>query len=151
MQVLSKGPHSKKKHMDWVDENNFGISHFGLHPDLLRRDNMRFDVFHCRSSITRMMMGNLRKFQSFLTKNKGDPRGDETFHMHCLRFHLPKIAKTTLEKDGLGLGIFTMQGHEHRNKEQKNTLKGFCNGRRNILSNNMNRLCDQLHCNISAH
>ena len=99
---------------------------------------------------------NLKKFcevggRSFLTKNKGDPGGDETFHRHCSRFHLPKTAKTTLEKDGLGLGIFTMQGHEHRNKEQKNTLKGFCNGRRNILSNNMNRLCDQFHHDTNAH
>ena len=62
-QVSSKkGSHSKKKHMDWIDENNFGISHFGLHPAFLRRDNMRFDVFHCRCSITRRRMSNLRKF-----------------------------------------------------------------------------------------
>ena len=42
---------SVKHHMDWVDEHNFGISHFGMHPNILRRDNIRFDVFHLLSLI----------------------------------------------------------------------------------------------------
>ena len=61
--------------------------------------------------------------QSFLTKDKGNPGGDETFHMHVLRFHVPKIARTTLDEDRCGVGIFTMQGCERRNKESKNTLR----------------------------
>ena len=61
-QIVSKGPYTVKKHMDWIDENNFGISHFGLHPSLLRRDNIRFDIFHLWCSITRRLMGNLQKF-----------------------------------------------------------------------------------------
>ena len=42
------GPHEScniKNHMDWMDEKNIGISHYGIHPDQLRRDNIRFDVF----------------------------------------------------------------------------------------------------------
>ena len=34
-----------KHHNDWIDENNSGISHFGIHPDYLRNDHIRFDVF----------------------------------------------------------------------------------------------------------
>ena len=45
-----------KQHMDWVDKENFGISHFGLSPDLLRCDNIRFDVFHLRCAVTRRLM-----------------------------------------------------------------------------------------------
>ena len=61
-QVLKKGPYTQKNHMDWIDEHNFGISHFGLHPSLLRRDNIRFDNLHCRCSITRRLMDNLQQF-----------------------------------------------------------------------------------------
>ena len=43
-------------------EHNFGISNFGLHPSLLRRDNIRFDNLHCWCSITRRLMNNLRQF-----------------------------------------------------------------------------------------
>ena len=54
--------YSVTKHMDWVDEKNFGISHFGVHPNILRRDSLRFDVFHLRCAITRRMMSNLQGF-----------------------------------------------------------------------------------------
>ena len=62
--------------------------------------------------------------------------------MHCLHFYMPHIAQLTLERHGLGLGIFTMQGFERRNKESKNTLRRFCNGKGDILSPNMKRLYD---------
>ena len=48
--------------MDWIDENNFGISHFGTHPDKLRRDRIRLDLFHLSCAITRRLMEYLRKF-----------------------------------------------------------------------------------------
>ena len=50
-----------KKHMDWIDQNNNGISHFGLHPDLLPRDGIRFDTFHMKCALTRKLIGYLRK------------------------------------------------------------------------------------------
>ena len=63
--------------------------------------------------------------KSFLTKkNIGDM---ETFYMHTLRFYLPKIVDDTWERYRLGIGIFTMQGFERRNKESKKEkfLVGF--------------------------
>ena len=51
-----------KKHLDWIDSSNHGVSHFGLHPDLLPRDGIRFDTFHMKCAITRKLMGYLRKF-----------------------------------------------------------------------------------------
>ena len=90
---------------------------------------------------------NLKKFydvgsRSFLTKNPASIGDDETFYLHTLRFYLPKIAKETLCKHSLGLGIYTMQGFEHRNKESKNTLSRFSNGMNNIAINNLRRLWD---------
>ena len=38
------------------------------------------------------------------------------------------------------LEICTMQGFERRNKESKNTMKRFSNGKGNMLKNNMKRL-----------
>ena len=78
--------------------------------------------------------------RSFLTKvSVGN---DETFYMHTLRFYLPRIADQTLNEFGLGLGVFTMQGFKRRNKESKNTLLRFSNGKGNIVAPNLRRLYD---------
>ena len=62
---------------------------------------------------------------SFLSKEYcGD---QETIYSHCLQFYIPMIAKGTLKKHGLELGIFTMQGFEHRNKESKTCFIRFTN------------------------
>lgn len=245
--------YEKSKHLDWIDEHNKGVSHYGIHPNLLRRDSLRFDVFHLRCSITRRLMSHLRKFilrstrdlieefsillskfwsnynvlvwnlnesfacfkggelldfirnipcivkwlkerfvhtdtlltlcdglnlwmdispflvittvddnyegeltqwinllkrfydvgrRSFLTKRVERPGDDETFYMHVLRFYLPKIARITFDEHDLGLGIFTMQGFERRNKESKNTLNRFSNTKGNVLCANLRRLWD---------
>ena len=70
------------------------------------------------------------------------PGDDETFYMHVLRFYLPQIAKKTLTDHELGLGIWTMQGFERRNKESKHTLKRFSNNKGNVLIPNIRRLWD---------
>ena len=78
--------------------------------------------------------------KTFLTKkNVGD---NETFYLHALRFYLPKIAEETFRDHNLGLGVFTMQGFERRNKESKNALKRFTNNRGNIVVSNLKRLYD---------
>lgn len=51
-----------KNHMDWIDENNDGCSHFGIHPSLMPRDGIRFDTFHMKCSVTKRLMGSLRSF-----------------------------------------------------------------------------------------
>ena len=243
-------------HMKWVDVENTGCSHFGIHPKILPRNSLRFDIFHLRCAITRRLMTNLRKYImiqdlsiiikfsdqilpqfmsrynvltwnynkpftsfigsellafikntklitdflsdnfvktpmlshlrkglqlwqkitpfltistiedvkdyekkmlgfkanlkefykhgkiSFLTKKSCSVGGDETFYMHCLRFYIPMIAEKTLRDHGLGVGIFTMQGFERRNKESKNVLRRFSNGRQNVCVNNLKRLWD---------
>ena len=62
--IQRSGPenYSIKKHMDWIDVHNFGISHFGLHPDEMPISCIRFDVFHIRCAITRRLMTYLQKF-----------------------------------------------------------------------------------------
>ena len=52
----SKEIYTIKDHADWVDNNNFGVSHFGLSPLLLKRENIRFDVFHLCVAITKRLM-----------------------------------------------------------------------------------------------
>jgi hypothetical protein len=245
--------YTRVKHMQWCDELNFGISHFGLDPKIFDRRNTRFDIFHLRGSITRRLMQYLRQFimlqseammnsfsalletfwrpylveiwnlnkpftsykgmdilefirhipdvieflsdnfeglesietfsrglelwknisafinivkidnepgyiselerfktnlkqfyecgrKTFLTKNVD---GDiEFFYSHCLRFYLPKHAEELFTEHGVGLGVFTMQGYERRNKESKNALKRFTNHKGNILVQNMKRLWD---------
>ena len=62
--------------------------------------------------------------------------------MHYLRFYMPMIARKTMQDHQLGLGIFTMQGYERRNKESKNNLKRFKNGKRSLLITNLKQLWD---------
>ena len=45
--------------------------------------------------------------------------GGETSYCHTLRFYMLQFAKETWDNHRLGLGIFTMQGFERRNKESK--------------------------------
>ena len=47
------------KDMDWVDVLNIGVSHFGLHPDLLPRDSLCFNVFLLCCAITLLLISNL--------------------------------------------------------------------------------------------
>ena len=253
--LASNQEYTHKDHMDWVDKHNYGISHFGIHPDLLPRDNILFDIMHCKMAITRRLMtytrsflnrsylndqkqlefsdvlnefmsdhncllwvmggsfarlngnelssfvdnvekvtrfinnsiiesttmnnicealllwksisrilsltsykdvedfkalfkelnNNLKRFyvvggDSFLTKDTSNKGNDETFYCHALRFYLPKRMKKLFDEYKVGLGICTMQGFERRNKESKNTMKRFSNGKGNMLKNNMKRL-----------
>jgi DNA-directed RNA polymerase subunit M/transcription elongation factor TFIIS len=52
--------YTKKSHLDWCDKHNKGVTHFGVHPDLLPRSEIRFDTFHLKCSITRRLMESLR-------------------------------------------------------------------------------------------
>ena len=90
---------------------------------------------------------NLKRFyvicgRTFITKNADSPGDNETFYSHVLRHYLPEISKQTIKDHNLGLGIFTMQGFERRNKESKNCFKRFCNYRGNICVSIMGRLWD---------
>jgi len=65
-------------------------------------------------------------------------------------FYMPHIADIAWERYKAGVGIFTMQGFERRNKESKNTLKRFTNKKGNIIVQNLNRLHDIFHYSKSA-
>ena len=72
---------------------------------------------------------------------KGDQLGDkETFYLHVVRNYLPQIAKNVFEKCQFGLGVFTMQGFEHRNKQSKRTFKLKTNSTGNTVLQSMKAL-----------
>ena len=77
---------------------------------------------------------------TILTKNQiGD---EETFYLHVLRFYIPHLSKITLQKHQLGIGIFTMQGYERRNKESKQCFRRFTNKKGNMVCQTIKRLWD---------
>ena len=90
-------------------------------------------------------VSDLKKFyligsETFLSTNyAGD---EENYYSHCVRFYLPQMAKVTLEKHNMGLGIFTMQGFEHRNKESKTCFVKFTNKKGNVCIQVTKRLWD---------
>ena len=77
---------------------------------------------------------------TFLTKNQ--PGDRETLYNHVVWGYLPQMACETWQKHNLGIGIFTMQGFERRNKESKNCFRRFTNKRGNTNLQNLKRLWD---------
>ena len=60
----------------------------------------------------------------------------------------------TFERHKLGLGIFSIQGFERRNKESKNSLRRFSTMNRKspyLLVNNMRRLLQVYLYEINAY
>lgn len=85
--------------------------------------------------------------KTFLTnKHIGD---DKTFYMHVLRFYIPHISRVTLVKHNLGVGIYSMQGYERRNKESKNVLKRFNNYKGNMVQNSLKHLWDVFYHEVT--
>ena len=88
---------------------------------------------------------DVRKFykagaNTFLSKKYvGD---EENFYCHCLRLYMPVFARKTFEIHGTGIGIFTMQGFEHRNKESKRVFNTHTNKKGNVSLQVMARLWD---------
>ena len=80
--------YSVKDHMDWVDDKNGGMSHFGLHPDLLPRDGIRFDTFHMKCAITRKLMGYLRRFMLNQSNDMFDAFMNDVLKKFWNDFHL---------------------------------------------------------------
>ena len=82
---------------------------------------------------------------TFLSKHsKGDA---ETFYCHVLRYYMNDIIKDTWETYKRGVGIFTMQGFERRNKESKFILQHRTNNKGNIIIQNLINLFAQFHNN----
>ena len=81
----------------------------------------------------------------FLTKDHNNSGDNETFYLHYLRFYLPQIATKTLDELQCGLGIYTTQGFEHRNKQSKNIKKRFTNSKGIVLASILRRLWDRFH------
>ena len=80
--------------------------------------------------------------------------GNVSFYFHCLRFYLPKVARITYERHRLGMGLFTMQGYERRNKESKNTIYRFCTTQHKsnkLLVNNVRRLLQVFLLDTNAY
>ena len=54
---------------------------------------------------------------TFLTGNEvGD---DETHYLYALKYYIPFHPRKTWKDHKCGIGVFTMQGFKHRNKESK--------------------------------
>ena len=49
-----------KKHKDWADKRNYGVTHFGVHPQLLLRSSIRFDTLHAGKSCAVTIMNRVR-------------------------------------------------------------------------------------------
>ena len=80
---------------------------------------------------------------SFLSKKSvGDK---ETMYMHVLRFYIPHIVDDTWKRFKLGVGFFTMQGFERRNKEAKSAFSNHTNKKGNQVKQCMYHLWNSFY------
>ena len=70
--------------------------------------------------------------ESFLSNRFGTKGSAETTYMHILRFNLSKFARKCYSDHNLGIGIFTAQGYERRNKESKFFFQHHTNCKGNL-------------------
>ena len=85
---------------------------------------------------------------SFLTRQT--PGDKETFYSHTLFHYMPSIMRTTYERHGLGVGIFTMEGFEYKNFSSKQVVNNRTNGRAqlNITAQSLRVLQLQFDCDV---
>mmetsp|Transcript_47890 Transcript_47890/g.55252 ORF Transcript_47890/g.55252 Transcript_47890/m.55252 type:complete len:93 (-) Transcript_47890:8-286(-) len=62
-----------------------------------------------------------------------------TYYLHYLRFYIHKRARQTWETHECGIGIYSMQGFERRNKESKNCMKKFNNNTHRRIPQSLRR------------
>ena len=104
---------------------------------LTKRQQYERDIDTFKGSVKNLYTCGANTFLS--TTRKGDR---ETIFFHALRCYLPTLATETYNNHGVGLGVFSMQGFERRNKESKNTLRRFNNNKGNTLLQNLRRIWD---------
>ena len=49
---LFKKAYNIKKHQEWADKDNYGVTHFGINKNNIKILNIRFDILHLKLSIT---------------------------------------------------------------------------------------------------
>ena len=71
---------------------------------------------------------NVRKLydhgsRTFFSSPASTDEKEETLYTNTLSFYMPDIVSATFQNHGSGVGIFTIQSFERRNKESKNCLR----------------------------
>ena len=76
------------------------------------------------------------------SRTSGTNLVESTLLLPCLAVLHSSEVRETWEENGVGVGVFVMQGFEHRNKESKNTFKRFNNRKGDFNLKNLKQLWD---------
>jgi len=79
--------------------------------------------------------------KTFFKKN-GTVGPGETVYFHMLLCQVPYWARKTYARHGVGIGVFTLQGMERRNKETKHEFKKHTNCKGNLCKQTMKKTVD---------
>lgn len=75
---------------------------------------------------------------TFLTKV--ELGNEETYYLHALRYYIPRFCRQSWTNHRSGVGVFTIQGFERRNKESKTIMKKFSNNKQQKLAKILKKL-----------
>ena len=69
----------------------------------------------------------------------------KNFYAHALCCYYPQLVNKVWKNHGVGVGVFTLQGFERRNKESKTIAKKYYNGKHNVCTQTLKRNYDFYH------
>ena len=116
---------------------------------IINRNDTMAEQNTCKEDYDKLLVSikdTIRHFYLHAAKSfmKKVINGDtETFYMHALRHYILKHAQDTWTKYKLGVGIFTMEGFERRNKESKEAVRKHTNKKDNITIQSCNKLYEK--------
>ena len=70
--------------------------------------------------------------------------------MHILHYNIAHFARITFKRHELGVGVFTLQGYERRNKESKIIFAKHSNSRDNVCITTMKKLNDRFESGVTT-
>ena len=117
------------------------ISKFLVVVKLLNKEKYEESLNKFKNNIKELFKNAKHTF--IMTKNETTPGNNETFYLHALKCYFPQLVTKLFEKHCMGLGNFTMQGFEQRNKESKHILTKYSNQKGNILIGNLQRFLEK--------
>ena len=81
--------------------------------------------------------------ETFFKSVNGTPAMGETVYFHMLLCQVPKWARITYKRHGVGVGVFTLQGIERRNKKKKHQFTKHTNSKGNMCMQTLRKCTDE--------
>ena len=116
---------------------------------IINKNDTKTEQNICEDNYKKLLVSikeTIRHFYVYAAKSfmkKVDPGDTETLYIHTLWHYILKHAQDTWTKKKLGVGIFTMEGFERRNKESMEAVRKHTNKKDDMTIPSCTKLYEQ--------